>query len=79
MQNMRDINYKNGDEEDEVKEVDQHSSLKVKDWLGIDEMNDLKRELKELKTSFKWNNFGLKCNALFYVFLCFVTFMLMLM
>ena len=33
-------------------------------------MNELKRELKELKTSFKWNQFALKCSALFCVFLC---------
>ena len=75
MQNMRDINYRNCEKEDEVKEVDQHNSLKVKDWLGTNEMN----ELKELKTSFKLNNFGLKCTALFCVFLCFVIFVLMLM
>ena len=61
-----------------MKEVDQHNSLKAKDWLGTDEMNELKRELKELKTSFKWNNFGLKCSTLFCVFLGFVIFMLML-
>ena len=79
MQNMRDINYKNGKEGDEVKEVDQHNSLKVKYWLGIYEMNEFKRELKGLTASFKWNNFGLKCNALFCVFSCFVTSMLMLM
>ena len=76
---MRDINNRNCEEEDEVKEVGQHYSLKAKDWLGIDEINELKRESKELKTSFKWNNFGLKCSALFCVFLCFVIFMLMLM
>ena len=32
MQKMRDINYRNGEEEDEVQEVDQHNSLKAKDW-----------------------------------------------
>ena len=47
-----------------MKEVDQHNSLKAKDRLGTDEMNELKKELKELKTSFKRNNFSLKCNAL---------------
>ena len=47
---MRDKNYINGEEGGEVKEIDQHNSLKAKDWLGTDEMNELKRELKELTT-----------------------------
>ena len=37
-----------------MKEVNHHNSFKVEDWLGTDEMNELKRELKALKTSLKW-------------------------
>ena len=77
MQKLKDINDRNGEEEDEVKEVNHHNSFKAKDRLGTDEMNELKRELKALKTSLKWKQFDLKCNALFSVFLCFVLLILM--
>ena len=63
---------------------DQHNSLKAQDWLGTDEMNDLKmnvfkKELNDLKTSLKSNKFALKCNALFCVCLSCVIFILMWM
>ena len=72
IQKMKDINDRNGEEENEMKEVDHHNSFKAEDWLGTDEMNELKRYLKALKTSLK-----LKCSALFCVFLCFVLLILM--
>ena len=55
MQKMKDKNDRNGEEEDDVKEVYHHNSFKAEDWLGTDEMNELKRDLKALKTSLKWN------------------------
>ena len=51
---MKDKNYINGEEEDDVKEIDYHNSFQAEDWLGTDEMNELKRDLKALKTSLKW-------------------------
>ena len=41
----------------------QRNSLKAQDCLGIDRVNELKKELSDLKTSFKWDKFALKCNA----------------
>ena len=81
---MRDKNDGNYEEDDEVNNFDQHNSLKAQDWLGTNEMNDLKmnvlkKELNDLKTSFKWNKFALKCNALFCIYLSFVIFILMWM
>ena len=82
MQKMRDKNYRNCEEDDEVNNFDQLNSLKAQDLLGTDEMNDLKmnelkKKLNNLKTSFKWNKFALKFCALFYVCLSFVIFILM--
>ena len=77
MHKMKDINDRNCEEEDKVKEVDHHNSSKAEDLLGTDEMNELKRELKALKTSLKWKQFALKCSALLSVFLCFVILILM--
>ena len=73
---MKDKNDKNGEEEDEVKEVDHHNSFKAEYWLGTDEMNELKRELKDLKTSLKWKQFALKCSTLFkcIFMLCYINF-----
>ena len=47
----------------------QRNSLKARDCLGTDGMNELKinelkKELSDLKTSFKWDKFALKCNAM---------------
>ena len=77
MHKLKDKNDRNAEEEDEVKEVNHHNSFKAEDWLGIDEMNELKRELKALKTLLKWKQFSLKCSALFSVFLCFFILILM--
>ena len=62
---------------DEVKEFQQHKTLEARDRLGIDEVEELKRELKELKASFKLNQFFRKFITPFCVFLCFVAFVLM--
>ena len=74
---MQEMNGKNGERMGEVKEFQQHKTLEARDWPRIDEAEELKRELKELKASFKLNQFALKCTALFCVFLCFVAFVLM--
>ena len=63
---------------------DQHNILKVHNWLRANEMNDLKmnelnKDLNDLKTSFKWKKFALKYSALFNVCLTFVIFILMWM
>ena len=84
MQKIRDKNDRNCDEDDKVNNFYQHNSLKAQDWLGTDEMNDLKinklkKELNDLKTSFKWNKFALKFCALFCVCVSFVIFILMWM
>ena len=39
MQIMNDKKDKNGEEEDEVKEVNQYNSLKAKYWLGTMKVN----------------------------------------
>ena len=57
---------------EEVNNFDQHNSLKAQDLLETNEINDLKmnelkKVLNDLKTSFKWNKFALKCSALFCV------------
>ena len=54
---------------DEVKEFQQHDTMEARDWLGTDEMKELKRELKKLKASFKLNQFALKCTTHFYALL----------
>ena len=69
IKDMQEVKGRNGEEIDEVKEFQQHNTLEARDWLGTDEVEELKRELKELKASFKLNQFSLKCNALFCVFL----------
>ena len=84
MQNMREKNDRICEEDNEVNNFDQHNSLKAQDWLGTNEMNDLKmnemkKELNDLKTSFRWKMFALKCCALFCVYLSFDTFILMWM
>ena len=53
MQKMRDKNDRNCEEDDEMNNFDQHNSLKAQDWLGTNKMNELKKELNDLKTSFK--------------------------
>ena len=50
---MRDKNDRNCEEDDEMNNFDQHNSLKAQDWLGTNKMNELKKELNDLKTSFK--------------------------
>ena len=77
MYKIKDKNDINDEKEDEVKEVDHNNSIKAGDWLGTDEINGLKRELKALKASLKRKQFTLKCSALFSVFLCFVPLILM--
>ena len=84
MQKIRDKNDRNYEEDDKVNNFDQHNSLKAQDCLGTDEMNDLKinklkKELNDLKTSFKWNKFALKLCALFCVCVSFVIFILIWM
>ena len=74
---MQKVKGINGEGMDEVKEFLQHNTLKARDWLDINEVEELKRELKELKASFKLNQFALKYIALFCVFLYFVAFVLM--
>ena len=44
---MKDKNDINCEEDNEVNNFNQQNSLKVQDWLGTDEMNDLK--MNELK------------------------------
>ena len=84
MPKMRNKTDKNCEEDNEVNNFDQHNSLKAQDWLRIDEMNDLKmnelkKELNDLKTSFKWIKFAPNFCALFCVCLSFDIFILMWM
>ena len=81
---MKDKNDINCEEDNKVNNFNQQNSLKAQDWLGTDKMNvlkmnELKKELNDLKTSFKWNKFALKSCALFCVCLSFVIYILMWM